>query len=179
METNWCCSNYGRRKIHQRSQPPTIWQTQLQDITRWPNATSNFVNYTNDRFKSENLLTKKLADGLKSINPKPPKFYISPKIHKENNPGRPMINLINCHTSEISRFVDHHLQPFVREISSNVKDTNDFLNEINNFPVPPNSLTLLQWTSSQYTQVLLITKGLLQWKRNMIIIQNRPYLLRL
>ena len=52
---------------------------------------SNLANNTIDRFKKENLLSKKLAEGLKSINPKPPKFYISPKMHKENNPGRPVI----------------------------------------------------------------------------------------
>ena len=60
---------------------------------------SNLVNDTIDRFKKENLLSKKLADGLKSVNPKTPKFYISPKIHKENNPGRPVINSINFHIS--------------------------------------------------------------------------------
>ena len=88
------------------------------------------VNDTIDRFKKENLLSKKLADGLKSVNPKTPKFYISPKIHKENNPGRPVINSINCHSSEISRFVDHYLQPLVREITSCIKDTNDFITSL-------------------------------------------------
>ena len=89
-------------------------------------------------FKKENLLSKKLTEGLKSVNPKSPKFYISPKIHKENNPGIPAINSINCYTSEISRFVEHHLQPLVREIPSYIKDTNDSINKSNNFPVPSN-----------------------------------------
>ena len=84
-------------------------------------------------FKKENLLSKKLADGLKSVNPKTPKFCISPNIHKENNPGRPVMNSINCHTSEISCFIDHHLQPVVREIPLYIKDTNDFINKIDNF----------------------------------------------
>ena len=79
---------------------------------------SNLVKDTIDRFKKENLLSKKLAAGLKSVKPKTPKFYISSKIHRENNPGRPVINSINCHAPEISRFVDHHLQPLVREIPS-------------------------------------------------------------
>ena len=57
---------------------------------------SNLVNDTIDKFKKENLLSKKLADRLKSVNPKTPKFYISHKIHKENNPGRPVIKSINC-----------------------------------------------------------------------------------
>ena len=55
---------------------------------------SSLVNDTIDKFKN-------LAYGLKSVNPKTPKFYISPKIHKENYPGRPVINSINCNISQI------------------------------------------------------------------------------
>ena len=89
----------------------------------------------------------------RSVNVKTPKFYISPKIHKENNPGRPVINSINCHTSEISRFVDHHLQPLVREIPSYIKDTNDFINKIDNFAVPPNSFLVTMDVKSLYTSI--------------------------
>ena len=84
---------------------------------------SNLVNDTIDRFKKENLLSKKLADGLKTVNPKTAMFYISPKIHKGNNPGRPVTKSINCHTTEISRFVDHHLQALVKEIPLYIKDS--------------------------------------------------------
>ena len=69
---------------------------------------NRMVNQTIERFKNEKLLTQKIADGLKITNPKTLKFYISSKIHKPNNLGRPVINSIECHT-EISRFVDHHL----------------------------------------------------------------------
>ena len=112
---------------------------------------SNLVNDSIDRFKKENLISNKLADGLKSVNPKTPKFYISPKIHKENNQGRPVINSINCHTFEISRFVDHHLQPLVREIPSYIKDINDFINKIDNFAVPPDSFLVTMDVKSLYT----------------------------
>ena len=37
-----------------------------------------------------------------------------------------MKNLIECHTSEISRFVDHHLQRVVKQIPSCTKNTNFF-----------------------------------------------------
>ena len=50
------------------------------------------VNGTLDRFKNENLLSKKSAEGLKVINSKTQKFYLTPKIHEENNPGRPINN---------------------------------------------------------------------------------------
>ena len=91
------------------------------------------VNQTIERFKNEKLLPQKIADGLKITNPKTPKFYISLKIHKPNNPERPVINSPECHISEISRFVDHHLQPLVKQISSYIKDTNHFINRVNNF----------------------------------------------
>ena len=103
--------------------------------------------------KKENLLPKKLTDGLKSVNLNPPEFYISPKIHKEINPGRPVINSINCYTFEISRFVDHHFQPLVREIPSYIKDTIDFINKINSFPVPPDSLLVTMDVKSRYTSI--------------------------
>ena len=53
---------------------------------------------------------------------------------------RPVISSINCHTSKISEYVDYHLQPIVREITSKVKDTSDSLQEINAVEfVPENS----------------------------------------
>ena len=87
------------------------------------------------------------------MNPKRPKFSISPKILKENNPGRPVINSIKYHTSEISRFLGHHLQHLLREIAIYIKDTNDFINKINNFPVPPNSLLITMDVKSLYTSI--------------------------
>ena len=37
---------------------------------------------------------------------------------------------IDCQTSKISAFVDYHLQPLVKSLTSYVKDTTDFLNKI-------------------------------------------------
>ena len=114
---------------------------------------NKMVNDTLDRFKSENLLSTKAAEGLKLINPKTPKFYIIPKIHKENNPGRPVSNSVNCHNSGISHFADHHLQPLVKEIPSYIKDTNDFINKINNFKVPENSFLVTMNVKALYTNI--------------------------
>ena len=111
------------------------------------------VNDAIGRFKKENLLSKKLADGLKSVNPQLLKYYNSPKIHTENNPGSPVIDSINCHTPDISRFVDHHLRLLVREIQSYIEDTNDFINKISIFPVPPNSLLVTLNVNSLYTSI--------------------------
>ena len=58
------------------------------------------------------------------------RFYLLPKIHKTNCPGRPVISGCNTPTEKISAFVDHQLKPLIPQISSYVKDTNDFLNKL-------------------------------------------------
>ena len=72
-----------------------------------------------------------IANGLKNQSPRTPQFYISPEIHKESNPGCPVVSSINCHTVIISKYIDYHLQPIVKHLPSYVKDTNDFINKIN------------------------------------------------
>ena len=52
------------------------------------------------------------------------------KGHKPNIPGRPVVSSVECHTSKISKFVDHYLQPHARSLSSHTKDTSDFINRI-------------------------------------------------
>ena len=112
------------------------------------------VNETMERFKNKKLLPKKTADDLKISNPKTPNFYISSKIHTPNNPGRPVINSIECHTSEISRFINHHLQPVVKQIPSNIKDTNNFIDRVNTFSIPVNSILVTMEVRSLYTSIL-------------------------
>ena len=102
------------------------------------------VNDILDRFRNENLFSKNTAEEQNVINPKTPKFFVTPNIRKENHPGkhpkkipgRPVINSIYCHTSEIWHFVEHHLQPFVRGIPSYIRDNNDFVIKIKNLKVP-------------------------------------------
>ena len=71
------------------------------------------INRTTDNFKNGKLLDEKTANALKATDVRTPYFYLLPKIHKPNNPGRPVASSINCHTAKISEFVDFHLQPFL------------------------------------------------------------------
>ena len=62
-----------------------------------------------------------IAKGLQVQQPETPKFYTRPKTHKTGNPGRPVVSSVNCHTSTISKYVDFHLQPIVKNIPSYVR----------------------------------------------------------
>ena len=80
--------------------------------------------------KNENLLTLKTANSHLEEKIKTPELHLLPKIHKANNPERPVISTVNCHTSRISEFVDYYLQPEVKKLKSYVKDTMDFIKKI-------------------------------------------------
>ena len=59
-----------------------------------------------NNLKTENLLTLKIGRLILSSHLeekiKTPEFHLLPKIHKANNPGRPIISSVNSHTSRIS-----------------------------------------------------------------------------
>jgi hypothetical protein len=96
-----------------------------------------------DNLKIRGLLEEKLANRLKPENPRTPKLYLLPKIHKPNNPGRPVVSSVGCHTEKISAYVDHNLQPINQKLPSYIKDTTDFINKVENLPEDPREETIL------------------------------------
>ena len=80
---------------------------------------NEMVNNTIERFQKISKIScqkkkkKQTAEGLKIFNPKAPKFYITSKIYKEYNPGRSIINSINCCNSEILHFLNNYFQQVV------------------------------------------------------------------
>ena len=63
----------------------------------------------------DKLINNNVLDGLKVESPRTPRFYTQPKIHKEGNPGWPVISSLNSYTSKISEYVDFDLQPIVKQ----------------------------------------------------------------
>ena len=115
---------------------------------------AKIINETINKFVKENLLANNLGKLLINEEPKTPKFYLNPKVHKENNPGRPVINSIDAPSAQISRFVDFHLQPIVQSIQSYVKDTTDFINKLSQVEdVPINTYLVTMDVKSSYTNI--------------------------
>ena len=54
-------------------------------------------------------------------------FFFLPKIHKRNNPGRPIISANECPTERISEFVEFYIRPLAKQGPYYVKDTGHFL----------------------------------------------------
>ena len=92
---------------------------------------------------------------LKITSAQIPRLYIQPKIHKQSNPERPVISSVNCQTSNISKYVDYHLQPIVQQIPSYIQDTSDFLRKINRIEkIPDISYLVSLNVRSLYTSIL-------------------------
>ena len=89
------------------------------------------VNRTISKLKSLHLLNEKIANVLLRSEAKIQKHKMLPKVHKESNPGTPVVSLIDCYTTKTSKHIDHQLQPHEKELKSYVKDSTDFIRKIN------------------------------------------------
>ena len=49
--------------------------------------------------------------------------YFLPKIHKPNNPGRPIVSACSCPTELISSYLDKIMAPIVKTLPSYIKDS--------------------------------------------------------
>ena len=92
---------------------------------------SDIVNSAIESFRKQELLSNSTARKLTVDEVKTPQFHIFLKVHKTNIPGRPVVSSVEFHTSKISKFVDHYLQPHAKSLPSYIKDTSDFINRIN------------------------------------------------
>ena len=98
-----------------------VAERQLNNIKNYrkfqedPPATNmKLVNDTTERLKENNEW--KSCWGPEKKWCKKTKFYLWLKIQKEGNPGDLVVNSVNCHTANISKYVDSHLQTIVKEI---------------------------------------------------------------
>ena len=56
------------------------------------------------------------AKHLVVTTPRTSCFYILPKIHKPNNPRRPIVSVCCCPTKNISAYLDEVMAPFVKQL---------------------------------------------------------------
>src|SRR5665811_1130197 len=106
---------------------------QLEDINNYrkiqDNPTDSYqkeVYETLKKFCEQGDLDNK-AMKLVVEDPRCSRFYMLPKIHKPNIPGRPIVSACSCPTMFVSAFVDYCLQPLVKTTPAFLKDTTDFL----------------------------------------------------
>ena len=118
-----------------------FYQKQSKDLTS--KIQERIRKYTS-RMHNEKLIDENTFKYLTcNPNPQPGRFYILPKIHKQGNPGRPIISSNGHSTEHISEFVDFHLQPLVKTLPSHIKDTTHFLLKLQELGSLPDNAILV------------------------------------
>lgn len=94
--------------------------------------------------------------------PRPRRFYILPKIHKEPEkwtvpfeipPGRPIVSDCESETYRTAEYIDYYLNPLSVKHPSYVKDTYHFIDIVKNLKVPTNSFFFSMDINSLYTNI--------------------------
>ena len=105
--------------------------------------------------KSKDLISEDNLEYLKLNNTTIGHFYLLPKIHKKNIPGRHICSSVTHPTAGISKFVDAHMKDYVPKTNSYINDTQDFITKIKSIAqIPEGSfLVTLDVSSSLYTNI--------------------------
>ena len=100
-----------------------------------------------------NIIDGRTKDTLLTKHPRIASFYTLPKIHKDENPGRPIVNGIGTITEKLSAYIDQHIRPLVPNIPTYIKDTTDFINTIEGIQLDPTDLLVTIDVSALYTSI--------------------------
>ena len=106
--------------------------------------------------KKDNVIDQNLYLSLLPTSPVPGRLCFHPKVHKQGNPGRPIISGNGTVTEKLSTFVDFHLTRYMscNFIPSYIKDTTDFLNAIRKIPkLPDDTLLVAMNVKALYTNI--------------------------
>ena len=105
--------------------------------------------------KTKGYINDKQFRYLTTYKPKIPVFYGIPKIHKKNNPLRPIVSQINGPTHKINLYIHELLETSEGEIPYLFKDTTAFLNFIEDYKSTPFSSVILVTmdVTSLYTNI--------------------------
>ena len=96
------------------------------------------------------------ANLLRVSQPRQSIFYMLPKIHKTNSPGRPIVSACACPTEHISTYLDSLFQPLVSALPSFIKDSTDAINQfetLNRDPTFFPSLICTMDVTALYTNI--------------------------
>ena len=112
---------------------------------------------------SKKYINAKQKQYLKGdYEPRPRRFYMLPKIHKEPQkwtvpfeipPGRPIVSDCGSETYQTAEYIDHFLNPLSVKHLSYIKDTYHFIHLIKNLKIPVSSFFFTIDVDSLYTNI--------------------------
>ena len=124
----------GKKHLSDRS----IYEESDYDPTE---ALGHAINHFTQSIHKRGIIDNTTKEFLMFKTDSPPRtqqLYFLKKIHKNPISERPIVSGCGGPTERLSKLVDFHLQPFVPEINSHVKDSGHMINIIENTRIPAN-----------------------------------------
>lgn len=116
-----------------------------------------------EKLHKDKFINVKQKNTLKGdITPRPRRFYILPKIHKDPKtwtipnelpPGRPIVSDCGSESYKTAEFIDYFLNPLSMKHPSYVKDTYHFINLVKTLKIPKSSFLFSMDIESLYTNI--------------------------
>ena len=100
-----------------------------------------------------NIIDDKMKKTLYNKATITPIFYMLPKIHKQSNPVRPIVNGIGSITGKISIYVDQQIRHLVPRIPSYIKDTKHLIHILLGKKLAPEDILVTMDVQSLYTNI--------------------------
>ena len=154
-----CCYQSGRQRRHRSclaDRPlPTRTFRQLSDTSFYAKVDKDLTSANQKTVKKtiQGLVDKQelpvTAKNLIVTTRRTSRIYFKPKIHKPNNPGRPIVSVCSCPTELICSYLDRIMVPIVKFLPSFIKDTNHTLEIFRDFNFSGENLFSL-WTLLLY-----------------------------
>ncbi|XP_046382342.1 uncharacterized protein LOC124153288 [Ischnura elegans] len=90
---------------------------------------------------------------LLPLSARRPRLYRLPKIHKEGVPLRPIVSCIGSPTYALARYLANHLQPFIGQTGSCMKNSKEFIEVLKQLRISDNDILVSFDAVSLFTKV--------------------------
>ena len=124
--------------------------TELEDNGTYKTVKDDLTTKIENKIKKcvesmykRNIITKEMRGYLLPKGSRPGKVQGNPKIHKKNHPLRTIVNGNNHATENMTEVVENELEENVKNFSTYIKDTTDFLRKLQNIQQPLTNDTIM------------------------------------
>ena len=122
-----------------------------------PHITSIIRTVLNEGL-SLNYIQEKTFKFLCNQHPRVPIFHVLPKVHKVKNPGdlppgRPIISGVNSLLEPLAKYIDFHIKSFTKDTPSYIRDSADFITQLEGLKIPEGAGLLTMDVNALYTNI--------------------------
>ena len=120
----------------------------------YTNDVTKIVKDTLQKYKIQGLLSPRMTEYcLPPATPRTALIYFLKKIHKSPMGIRPIVSTVNSPTANLAEFLDYYLQPIMKKLPAYLKDTTQFLKEIDEIEINKDTWLVTVDVKSLYTNI--------------------------